>query len=328
MKKQLSVVVMGTLVGVTGLVWIVSKEQRAITPITTASVPRSPGHLESTAVVQTTTPAFTSVQTPALAAVPVITPAQPVVAVVPVASPAAVVIPPDGSKEHVAQPGETVGSLAADLMGKDNKANRDAIINANPSLKADPDKLLAGKSYTIPSSANAAVATPLAATASTPTAQKPVLKYTAKTGDTVSELAGAFLGSDVQANQDAITKANPSLKADPDHVVAGKSYKIPAPDGLSAAPDSSPTASKPRPTTQPDADQVIAASAPRTLRYTAKAGDTLSTMAIALLGSDTPQTREAIISNNPSLKDNPDRVIAGQMYWIPAPAATATATPQ
>jgi len=315
MKKQLSVVVMGTLVGVTGLVWTVSKDQRAAFPIVTASVPRSLGHLPPPPLAGAIAPAVITTQVPA----PVNSPAQEPVALLPAVPAAAVVIPPDGSREHIAQPGETVGSLAADLLGRDNKANRDAIINANPSLKADPDKLLAGKSYTIPSAADSVAA----ATASASAAPKPVLKYTAKAGDTVSDMAGEFLGSDDQANQDAITKANPSLKADPDHVVAGKSYKIPAPDGLSAAPAASPAASKPRATTQPDEDAIIAAGAPRTLRYTAKAGDTLSTMAIALLGSDTPQTREAIISNNPALKENPDRVIAGQMYWIPAPAASA-----
>jgi hypothetical protein len=320
MKKQLSIVIMGTLVGVTGMVWIVSKQQRAATPIAVVSVPHSFGHPQAAAEVQPIAPA----------------PAQQPVALLPVVPPAPIVIPPGNSSEHTAQPGETVGSLAGDLLGKDSKTNRDAIINANTSLKANPDKLLAGKSYTIPATADApavaapavaapaVVAPPAAATASTPAAPKTVLKYTAKPGDTVTQMAGAFLGSDDQANQDAITKANPSLKADPDHVVAGKSYKIPAPDGLSAAPAPVATDSKPRPTTQPDADQIVAAAAPRTLRYTAKAGDTLSTMAIALLGSDTPQTRDAIISNNPALKDNPDRVIAGQMYWIPAPAATAT----
>jgi phage tail protein X len=301
---------MGTLVGVTGLVWVVSKEQRAATPIASASMP---GHAVHTTAVA-----------PALSAAPAPLP----IAEIPVLPPAPIVIPPDGSTEHTAQPGETVGSLAGDLLGKNNRTNRDAIVNANASLKADPDKLLAGKSYTIPAksdvpAAATPVAPPAAATPATPEAPKTVLKYTAKAGDTVTQMAGAFLGSDDQSNQDAIIKANPSLKADPDHVVTGKSYKIPAPDGLSAQADSS-AGSKPRPSTQPDADQIISASAPRTLRYTAKAGDTLSTMAIALLGSDTPQTRDAIITNNPSLKENPDRVIAGQMYWIPAPAAASS----
>jgi hypothetical protein len=134
-------------------------------------------------------------------------------------------------------------------------------------------------------------------------------------------MAGAFLGNDDTAHQDAIVNANKSLQADPDRVVAGKSYRIPAPDGLSAAAVA-PDETSSRATTQPDADQVVVAGSPRTLRYTAKAGDTVTTLATQLLGSDTEQARNAIINNNPSLKKNPDRVIAGQAYWIPAPTAS------
>jgi hypothetical protein len=233
---------------------------------------------------------------------------------------------------HVAQPGETVSGLANDLLGKDSKTNRNAIINANPSLQADPDKLVAGNAYRIPSSAEArnartapAVSVPStpnlppAAKETAPSTPSSNLKYTATSGDTVTKMAEAFLGSDAKTNQDSIINANASLKADPDHVVAGKAYNIPAPDGLSAAP--SPARTSPRPTTQPDADQVLAAGSTRELRYTARAGDTVTTLAIQLLGSDTPETRNAIINNNASLKRDSDRVIAGQTYWIPAPKA-------
>ncbi|HWE04678.1 MAG TPA: LysM peptidoglycan-binding domain-containing protein [Tepidisphaeraceae bacterium] len=238
----------------------------------------------------------------------------------------------DGATSHIAQPGETVTSLATDLLGKDTKTNRDAIINANSSLKADPDKLLAGSAYRIPSAAevrDAKVApsaiAPEAASIATPAKQgasaapTPELKYTAAPGDTVTKMAQAFLGSDDKTQQDAIINANASLKADPDHVVVGKAYLIPAPDGLSAAP--APAPASPRPTTQPDSDQVLLAGAPRSLRYTARPGDSVTTLAIQLLGGDTQETRDAIINNNPSLKRDPDRVVAGRTYWIPAPTA-------
>src|SRR5206468_1437537 len=74
-------------------------------------------------------------------------------------------------------------------------------------------------------------------------------------------------------------------------------------------------------TTQPEADEVVRNGAGRALRYTARAGDNVSKLAAVLLGSDTQANRDAIISNNASLKSNPDRVVAGQTYWIPAPAA-------
>jgi nucleoid-associated protein YgaU len=148
-----------------------------------------------------------------------------------------------------------------------------------------------------------------------------VLKYIAVPGDTVGKMAAAFLGGEDQATQDLILNANPSLKANPDHVEAGQSYRIPVPEGLSAV--TSAAAAAPRPTTQPDADQIVVAGSPKTLSYTAHAGDTVSKMAIQLLGSDSQAARDAIINSNPTLKKDPDRVIAGQTYFIPAPTASA-----
>jgi hypothetical protein len=150
------------------------------------------------------------------------------------------------------------------------------------------------------------------------------LRYTAKPGDTVTNLAGALLGGETKTNRDAIVNANSSLQADADHVVAGRTYRIPAPDGLSAATQAtaaSPASLLARPTTQPDSDDIIQAGSPRSLRYTAKAGDTVTSLAVALLGSDSKANRDAIINTNPSLKTNPDRVVVGQTYWIPAPVA-------
>jgi len=56
-----------------------------------------------------------------------------------------------GVTTHVARRGETLDSMAADFRGKDARAYRAAIVEANPSLQADPDKLIAGKTYVIPS---------------------------------------------------------------------------------------------------------------------------------------------------------------------------------
>lgn len=67
------------------------------------------------------------------------------------------------------------------------------------------------------------------------------------------------------------------------------------------------------------------AGSPRVLRYTARAGDTLTSMTIALLGVDTPEARNAIQINNPSLRTDPDHVITGHSYWIPAPTTPVPA---
>jgi hypothetical protein len=138
----------------------------------------------------------------------------------------------------------------------------------------------------------------------------------------VSILAGALLGSSSNENRDAIISDNPALAKNPDRVLVGKTYRIPVQDGqpLAAAPSTGGQKSAP-PAIQPDADQVVLAGSTRELRYTAKSGDNVSSLAAALLGSDTKENRDAIVNSNPSLKHDPDRVIAGQTYWIPAPKA-------
>ncbi len=238
----------------------------------------------------------------------------------------------DGSASvsYIAQPGDTISKLAVDFFGSDSKANEDAILNSNPSLHQNADRILAGESYLIPArfpdAADASVSSsgPSPAVATQPEAAANVhqLRYSARPGDTVSILAGALLGSDTNEKRDAIINANPSLSADPDRVVPGKTYQIPVQSSqpLAAAPSTThePAAA---PTTQPDADQLVLAGSTRELRYTAKDGDNVSTLAKALLGSDTKENRDAIVNSNPSLKEDPDRVLAGQTYWIPAPTA-------
>jgi hypothetical protein len=235
---------------------------------------------------------------------------------------------------YTAVEGDTLSNVVGGLRGSDTKKNRDAVIAANPSLQADPDRVLAGKTYllTAPPAVAAAPASPEIQALPIPDAKPEVaeaaqpksdrvLKYTAQPGDSVSALAAGLLGEDSKTNRDAIINHNQSLKNDPDHIVAGKTYKIPAGDGLSAA--AAPAAANvPPATTQPDADGVVKIGAGRELRYTARAGDSVSKLAEALLGSDTPANRDAIINNNASLKSDPDRVVAGQTYWIPAPVAS------
>jgi hypothetical protein len=49
----------------------------------------------------------------------------------------------------------------------------------------------------------------------------------------------------------------------------------------------------------------------------------VSKLATVLLGSDTPANRDLIVSSNFSLKQDPDRLVAGVTYWIPAPVRDA-----
>jgi phage tail protein X len=253
-----------------------------------------------------------------------------------------------GEVTYVARDGDTVSQLAVALLGSDSKEHRDAIIAANPTLQSNPDLVLAGQTYSlalplVPSKDDARTDHKPTATAAIPTtvakpekdapsakpatdAQTaavevgPKLEYSAQRGDTVRVLAANLLGGDTKANRDAIIAGNTSLQQDPDHLVAGQSYTIPAPNGLTADPNE-PQAKLP--TTRPDADDVLRQGASRTLRYTAQSGDSVSKLAIVLMGTDTQANRDLIIKNNPSLKKNPDHLTAGETYWIEAPTADA-----
>ena len=318
MKRNFNVVVVLLLVVVGVLLWTIGRVRRASAPTTviTMMVPT----VEPTVVA----PKLTSPP----AAVP---PAQPAVA-----PPAVVAAPqvnspnPADPSKYVAKPGDTIADLAAALPGGDQKINRDAVIEANPSLQWNPDRVLAGKAYKIPTAdvTAAAPAQPSSAKiepatgVETPETDVHELKYNARPGDTVSTLASALLGSNSKDNRDAIVEANASLQADPDHLIANKTYHIPVSAGqpLAAAPDADVATA--RPATQPDADAVVQEGSGRELRYVAQPGDTVATLATALLGSDTKENAAAIINSNASLRQNPDRVIAGKTYWIPAPTAS------
>jgi nucleoid-associated protein YgaU len=53
-------------------------------------------------------------------------------------------------REYKAEAGDSLSRLASRLMGSNTKANREAIVRANPSLHGNPDKIIAGRTYVIP----------------------------------------------------------------------------------------------------------------------------------------------------------------------------------
>ncbi len=62
--------------------------------------------------------------------------------------------------------------------------------------------------------------------------------------------------------------------------------------------------------------------------YTAEPGDSLSKIALKTLGANTKANRAAIVAVNPSLRDNPNMIVAGRAYVIPtAGGATAVNAP-
>lgn len=64
-------------------------------------------------------------------------------------------------------------------------------------------------------------------------------EYKAEQGDTLSKLAGKYLGGNTKTNRELIVRANPSLKDNPDKIVVGHTYVIPAPP---AQPQPAPSA--------------------------------------------------------------------------------------
>ena len=88
--------------------------------------------------------------------------------------------------------------MAGRFMGGNSKANRDAIVSANPSLKSNPNNLIVGKTYVIPSVKGAAgvPASPVRAVAEKAPAvsSQPQYWYTVKDNDNLWKIAASQLG--------------------------------------------------------------------------------------------------------------------------------------
>ena len=130
-----------------------------------------------------------------------------------------------GGKAYKAQEGDTLSKLAGRFMGGNTKANRDAIVKANPSLTKNPDIVVVGKTYIIPT--NGAVATNNPPAAQTPTAT-PEYFYTVKENDTLRKIAVNQLGDeDAWAAIQDLNKT--TLKGeDKTMVVPGMKLRLPA----------------------------------------------------------------------------------------------------
>src|SRR5665213_1392804 len=65
------------------------------------------------------------------------------------------------------------------------------------------------------------------------------VQYVAVPGDTLSKLAGRYLGANTKTNRDAIVAVNPTLKQNPNNVIVGRTYLIPA-KGAAPTPGENP----------------------------------------------------------------------------------------
>ncbi|MDB5326195.1 MAG: hypothetical protein JWM57_1764, partial [Phycisphaerales bacterium] len=129
-------------------------------------------------------------------------------------------------------------------------------------------------------------------------------EYKAVAGDTLSRLASQLPGGNVKANRDAVVAMNPTLQKDPNKVVSGRTYLLPAAapaKEVAVAEATEPKIVAPKTTdvkpvdAKSDAKKTIArvddaknpANTAEQRIYVVKAGDTLSKIASAELGSKT-----------------------------------------
>jgi LysM repeat protein len=134
--------------------------------------------------------------------------------------------------QYKAGDGDTVSRMAAKFFGKNSRENRQAIIDANPSLREDPDRVIVGKSYVIPipgghaSASNSLASNSLSSRDTVATTAAGYL-YTVKDGDSLWQIANDELQdpSAVQAIKDLNSTV---LKGDNhDIVIAGMKLRLP-----------------------------------------------------------------------------------------------------
>jgi LysM repeat protein len=136
------------------------------------------------------------------------------------------------AKSYEAVSGDSLAKIAQKMYGSSSKAYRDAIVAANPSLKADPNKVLIGQAYVIPTvtagSANNATPAVVKETPATPAPNKTESAeywYTVKPGDSLWAIARDQLGD--TATVAAIKDLNAKTLNGSDGVKAGMKLRLP-----------------------------------------------------------------------------------------------------
>jgi LysM repeat protein len=111
-------------------------------------------------------------------------------------------------------------------------------------------------------------------------------QYKAEPGDSLSKMALKLMGSNTKANREAIIAANVSLQANPNMVIVGRAYIIPAAGAAPGAPATA-IAQPAAPVNEP-APPVVAENRPAAQPeyfYTVKAGDSLTKICVEQLGT-------------------------------------------
>lgn len=145
--------------------------------------------------------------------------------------------------------------------------------------------------------------------------------YKAVEGDTLSKLAGRFMGGNTKANRDAIVQANASLVKNPDIIVVGKTYIIPITAKTATTPLAPSTPANPG---FPAGATAQAPSATPEYWYTVKEADTLRRIAVNQLGDEDAWAAIQELNKNTLKGEDKTVVIPGMKLKLPAkPVASA-----
>jgi nucleoid-associated protein YgaU len=137
---------------------------------------------------------------------------------------------PAAKQRYTAEAGDSVSKMAGRLMGANTRANRAAIIAANPSLQKDPNRVIVGETYTIPGVATAAAPAPASSdvdaqtpapteVAVAPAGKQSTRWYTVKPNDSLWRIATNEVGdsaavSEIMSLNKDILKGKSTLQAD------------------------------------------------------------------------------------------------------------------
>ena len=131
---------------------------------------------------------------------------------------------------YKAQSGDTLGSIAAKVLGANNKVNREAIVAANPSLQSNRNLVVAGRTYAVPTvtagrSAAASPVTPVASETIDAPVHETNTTYVVQSGDTLWSIAVNELGS--ASEVEAIKDLNQDVLGDSEQLRPNMKLRLP-----------------------------------------------------------------------------------------------------
>ncbi len=146
---------------------------------------------------------------------------------------AAPVVPAAAVKQYKAEPGDNLSRMALKFYGVNNRQNRELIAKANKDLATNPDRIIVGRTYIIPTADGSATPHPAIApigaaptTPATPATPVPAENiYAVKAGDNLWKIATEQCGAGSAVA--AIKELNREVLKGNDVVHPGMSLKLP-----------------------------------------------------------------------------------------------------